>query len=158
MEKAIWTFWPTQYPTTSSEALLRCSVKHLRLNIFKLNQSFPEQTSSFWSSGQKPWESSLTHIPHVMHQDILPALFLKSLQNPVSLHHSHCYHTGPAPANMHFSNRLCGPCLWPPSLSLIQEARLISVRTWVRQVTPASVQSLPMTLHLTQCEGSYGGL
>lgn len=87
------------------------------------------------SSGPKSW-SSFT--PRVMHQDILPALSLRSFWIPGSFHHFHCFHSDPT------------RCLWPlPSDSPIRSGTGSCKN--VGRITSLPAQNLPGSPRLTRC-------
>lgn len=89
-------------------------------NLFYLRWSLAQVLAVFtFFLRPKTLESFLTHIPHTIHQEILLALFLNSVQNPMPLPHFHSYHTDPShyhallqlsPASaLDFDTHICSP-------------------------------------------------
>lgn len=111
------------YPTASSEAPLWCSVKLLRLNIYKLNWSPPEQSSSpgnllLLVLRLKTWGLLLPHTPCNAPGSSVSSIFKISPEPSLFLPLPLLPHPSGPPLTCIVVTVSCFyPCLWPLSYS-----------------------------------------
>lgn len=141
------------YPTASSEAPHGCSRKHLRLSIYKLNWSPPEQSSSpgnllLLDLRLKNWEFLLPHTPCNAPGNSVSSIFKISPEPSLFLPLPLLPHPSGPPITCIVVTISCFyPCLWPPSYS--------SQTNFCKNFSQimALYSECSTALHLTQCKG-----